>query len=146
MSFQRPFRFRFPACAWSTCAFFCFLIYFPVLLPSFGCICGFRVIFLVLFYFPVLLACNKALSSLSQIMSPFLTLVLTFDVVLAFGSRRKSFGMRVFPLSGSRNNSYPCIWLSLSDTNLVLNMKFSHGLANWPWLWIVFVILTLIIL
>jgi hypothetical protein len=47
-------------------------------------------------------------------------------VILTLGSRRKSFGMRVFPLSGSINNSYLCIWLSLSGANLVLNMRFSH--------------------
>jgi hypothetical protein len=41
-------------CAIDVC-FFCFLIYFPILLPSFGCIYDFRVIFLILFYFPVLL-------------------------------------------------------------------------------------------
>jgi hypothetical protein len=49
--------------------------------------------------------------------------------ILAFGSRRKSFSMRVFLLFESRNNSYPCIWLSLSSADLVLNMKFSHELA-----------------
>jgi hypothetical protein len=49
---------------------FLVLFYFLVLLPSFGSICGFHVIFLVLFCFPNLLACNKALSSLTQILSP----------------------------------------------------------------------------
>jgi hypothetical protein len=49
---------------------FLVLFYFPVLLPSFGCICGFHVIFLVLFHFHDFLACNKALSSLTQILPP----------------------------------------------------------------------------
>jgi hypothetical protein len=52
-------------------------------------------------------------------------------IILTFGSRRKSFGMRAFSLSGSRNNSYPCILLSLSSANLVLNLNFSYGLADW---------------
>jgi hypothetical protein len=51
-------------------------------------------------------------------------------VILTFESRRKSFDMEVFPLSRSRNNSYPCIWLSLSGADLVLNLKFSHGLED----------------
>jgi hypothetical protein len=57
--------------------------------------------------------------------------VLDVIVILAFGLRRKSFGVRVFLLSGLMNKSYPCIWFSLSSTDLVLNLKFSHGLADW---------------
>ena len=61
-------------------------------------------------------------------------------VILVFRLKRKSFGIGVFPLSGSMNNSYPCIWLSLSGADLVLNLKFSHGLMDLSLLWIVFVI------
>jgi hypothetical protein len=65
-----PLPFSIPGLCMIGVCFFYFLIYFPVLLPSFGCICGFSVIFPVLFYFPILLACNMALSSLTRILSP----------------------------------------------------------------------------
>jgi hypothetical protein len=39
--------------------------------------------------------------------------------------------MGVFPLLELRNNSYPCIWLSLFGADLVLNLKFSHELKDW---------------
>jgi hypothetical protein len=146
MSFQHPFHFRFPACAQSVCALSVFLfIFLYCCLPL--------IVFVVFVCFS--LYCFISLFCLHVIrLSPLsfelcCLRVLNFGpnfwvvdaiVILAFGSRRKSFGMGVFLLSGSRNNNYPCIWLSLFGIDLVLNLKFSHGLADWSWLWIVFVI------
>jgi hypothetical protein len=139
MSFQCPFCFRLSACGRLACTFFFFIyiyIYFPVLLPSFGYVYDFHVIFHVLFYFLVLLACNRLFPFSLEFCCLWIfnfgldLFVVDVIVILAFESRKKSFGMKVFSFSGLRNNSYPCIWLSLFGTDLVLNMKFSHELAD----------------
>ena len=128
-----------------------FLCFFNLLFTSLYCCLSlvvfviFMCFFFVLFYFS-LLTCNKALFSLTRIQSPSVfnfghnLWVMDIIVILTFGSRWKSFSMRIFPLLGSRNNSYPCIWLSIPGAYLVLNLKFSHELTNWYWLYVVFII------
>jgi hypothetical protein len=48
---------------------------------------------------------------------------------LALGLRRMSFSMD-FLLPGSRKMSYLCIELNLSRTDLMLQLKINHGLAD----------------
>jgi hypothetical protein len=51
------------------------------------------------------------------------------NVILAFGSRRMSFGLGFFALV-SRNKSYICISLNLFSADLLFKLKISHSLAD----------------
>jgi hypothetical protein len=48
---------------------------------------------------------------------------------LVFGLRMMSFGMRIL-LSRPRNKCYLCIGWGLFGANLILNLMYSHGLAD----------------